>query len=237
MLTIFAFFKICLIFFVDYRRRIFETTPYFFANILCYRTHFAPLFVKVLKAFERYDNISFFGKFFSLFAYELFYFKVFLEIIVAQLFVDFELVVVCFNGFLILFPLLGCNSRRHFSHIFKFLLQFFETIECAIYIIGISCQCLDFVKDFSFLFKVILAFNFLCSKQHCFLFFYNVERFFKLLFEFISLCRKSCLFISVCNKFGFFFFNFIFTDCIELLLQSTHFVTPYVGSLFLRQLG
>ena len=135
----------CLVALVDFGRRLAEAVPDFLAQFFCYRADLAPLVVKVLQAAVRGYDV-FVGKQGLGFGKEcLFVLKVFLEVIVAQFLVDFEVVGVVLAGLLEAFPYRCLLHGVYVAYGVELVLQLAVAGEGAVYVVGVFCQGVYFV--------------------------------------------------------------------------------------------
>ena len=118
--------------------------------------------MKFLQTLEGYDYILLGLKFLSLGHQGLLLGEILLEVIVAQLLIDFELVVKFLHGLLIALPYVAGVLLGHVAYFLKLGLELAHFGEHTVYIIGIRAHFHKFVDDF--LFAVIVGLE-LCLKS------------------------------------------------------------------------
>ena len=139
---------------VDFSREVLEAVPDFLAQFFGHGAYLAPVVVEFLKAAESHNHVGLLNEFLSL-AYEKFLFgKVFLKIVVAELFVDLELVVEMFYGVLISFPEFGGNGGGNLTDTLEFGLEILEFGEETVYVVGVGAHFVEPGNNFALAFLV-----------------------------------------------------------------------------------
>ena len=94
--------------------------------------------MEVLQALECQDYVFFGIELLSFLTEHRLEFEIFLEVIIAEVFVDLQLVVELLHGLLVGFPLVGGFGCGHFANQFELSLYLFHTGECAVHIVGVG---------------------------------------------------------------------------------------------------
>ena len=103
--------------------------------------------MQLLKPAVCYNHIGFVNEGRGFVKQQLLAVKVLLEVIVAQLLVDFEIVGVAFACLLKLLPNCGIFGSRHLSDSVELILELAVTGECAVDIVGIFSQSYNLGND------------------------------------------------------------------------------------------
>ena len=190
--------------------------------------------MKVLKAAECHHHVGFFRQAFGLFADKEFALEVFAEIKVAQIFVDFQLVVELFSSCLVAFPKVRYFWSGHFADGFELLLQFADFVQMTMHVVCVFRRCVDLVDHGIFLVKIYQAFCFLGSCKFRFFLLYDVERCFKSILMLVRKGGKSGFFVPFGEKLRLFSSQFVMTYGKKLHFKPVDFFAGDLSGVFLR---
>ncbi len=96
--------------------------------------------MEFLQAAVRGNHVFKFGKSSGFFEQELFLGEVFLEVVIAEFLVDFEIVGEAFAGFLEALPHARVLALLDVAHCIELVLKLAVAGECAVYVVGVLCE-------------------------------------------------------------------------------------------------
>lgn len=175
--------------------------------------------MELLQPLECYDHVGLGIEFLGFFTEQLLGVEVFLEVVVAQILVDLQLVVEPLYGCLVAFPLVGQLLGGNFASGLEFLLQFAEAGEVLVDIVGVAGHVVELGDYGVLLLEVGLAFGFDGGQMGGFLVLDHVEQRLEAFFGFVGGRCESLFFIAFFNECGFFGFQFGVAQRVELLFS------------------
>ncbi len=134
----FAFLEESLVFLVDEGGSILEAGPDFLAYLLSNGACLTPFVVEVLQPLECQDDVFLLVELLGLLAEEGLQLEVLAEVIVAEVFVDFQLVVELLHGSLVILPQLCGLCGRYFADFLELGLYLLDARESAVDIVGVG---------------------------------------------------------------------------------------------------
>lgn len=234
-LALFAFFEECLVFFVDHGRGVFETCPDVVAEFFCHGADLAPFVVELLQAAECCDYVFVVGERGGVVDEEEFLFEVFLEVVVAQLFVNFQVVGVAFASFLEAFPHRCFFGGGHFAKGVEGGLEVDVLLECAVYVVGVLGQGDNLLDYGVFLLEVFTAGFLHFGGAGVFLVADSGDGFVEGGFFCVGCHYEVLGGVAFFGPFCAVGFDFDLTDCSELLAKTGDFVTIYFVGVFFQE--
>lgn len=111
--------------------------------------------MELLEAVECGDYVGFFTEAHGFVEQELFFCKVLTEVVVAEFFVDFPLVVEEFDGCGVGFPEFGGVFLRYVAYGFELGLEFFDALVLAVDVVGVGADGFELVDYGAFALAVL----------------------------------------------------------------------------------
>ncbi len=208
----------CLIALVYLSGDILELIPDLIAFFFGHRTGLTPFDMKFLKPAECRDHIRFFHKLACLIDQKHLYIKILAEIVVTQIFIDFQLIIIALLCILERTLNISLCRWSHLSYAQEFLPQFLKALICTIHIICIGGKSENLVHDSLLRFQICSFNGFLLHKPSLFLCFNGCKHLAQFLLKFV--------FGSI-GLSGVFF-----SSILTLLTQSRQLCILYVREIF-----
>ena len=194
-----------------------------------------PLLVELLEAAEGGNHVVLSAELLGFGHEKCLLRKVLLEIIVAELLVDFELVVEFLHGVLIALPELGGNGGGHLADFLEFILQVANLLEEAVGVVHVAAHFENLLYDGLLAVTVFLLLGLDSRTLLGFFLFDGCKKGLESLFGLIRLGLEGLRLVTGLDESFALAALLLVADGVELLFQARHFLVCDFGSLFLRQ--